>query len=55
VALKGVTVEEIENGEYKNKLSPDESERLSDLLTERDRLNKLLVEEKGKITSILQK
>ena len=55
VALKGVTLEEIENGEYKNKLSPDESERLSDLLSERDRLNKLLVEEKGKRTSILQK
>jgi hypothetical protein len=46
VATKKVTQEQIKNGEYKNILTPEESERLEYVLNERDRLNKLLVEGK---------
>jgi len=48
VGLKDITQEQIENGEYKQILSEEESDRLEALLKERDRLNKILVEEKKK-------
>ena len=49
VGTKDVTQEQIENGEYKNILNTEESERLEYVLKERDRLNKMLIEEKKKI------
>lgn len=58
ISVKDVSQEQIENGEYKNILSAEESERLEYVLKERDRLNKLLVEGKkklGKEESILEK
>lgn len=58
ISVKQVTQEQIKNGEYKNILTRDESERLEYVLKERDRLNKLLVErkmEESKKESILEK
>lgn len=55
ISSKGVTQEQIKNGEYKKILSPGDSHRLEEILKERDKLNKMLVDEKGKCGSILQK
>ena len=56
VGVKDITVEQIENGEYKNILDRDESKRLEYVIKQRNRLNKLLVENRReKSDSILEK
>ena len=44
-----ITREQIENGEYKNILKPEESSRLEFVLQERERFNKKLQEERKKV------
>lgn len=56
VGVKDISEEQIESGEYKNILSPDECKRLEYVIKQRNRLNKLLVDKRReKSESILEK